>query len=72
MASRENEEICGSVVEDPVEKARHTTNTGATSMFRGIYDYNQGQGVFDEEGLDVGVCAMDNGKNVPYTSESVT
>ena len=45
MASREDQEICGAVSKDLVKKTRHTVGSGTTSMFRGIYDDKQGQGV---------------------------
>ena len=53
MASGENQEIDSGVLEDLVEKPRHTVNTGGTSimMFRRIYDDEQGQCIFDEEGI---------------------
>ena len=53
MTGRENHEIHGGVLEDLVDKARHTTNTGKTSSttFRGIDDDKQGQSVFDGEGI---------------------
>ena len=53
VASRENQEIRGGIMEDLVKKARRTINTGmASSMtFRGICDNKQGQGIFDEEGI---------------------
>ena len=52
VASGEDQEICGGVLADFVEKARDTATTGKISMaFRGIYDDKQGQGVFDEEGI---------------------
>ena len=51
VASGENQEIDGGVLENLVEKPRHTANMGTTSVmiFHGIYDDEQGQGVFDEE-----------------------
>ena len=72
MAGKENQEVRGGVLEDPAEKARHATNTGETSAvtFRGIDDDKQSQGVFDGEGIDARVWALDGGKNVPYTNES--
>ena len=52
VASGEDQEICGGVLTDLLEKARHTATTGKISMtFRRIYDDKQGQGVFDEEGI---------------------
>ena len=53
MASGENQEIDGGVLEDLVEKPRHTVNTDMTAimMFRGIYNDKQGQGVFNGEGI---------------------
>ena len=58
------QEIYGGILEDLVEKSRHTVNTGTTSivMFRGIYDDEQGQGVFDEEERRYWVWAVDDGK----------
>ena len=40
VASRENQKICGGVLEDLVKKARYTANAGKTSgmTFRGVYD----------------------------------
>ena len=72
MARRENQEIHGSVLEDPAEKARHTANTGKTSImtFRGIDDDKQSQGVFDGQGINARVWVVDDGKNIPYTNES--
>ena len=54
VAGKENHEIRGGVLEDLVEKVRYTTNTGKTSIvtFHGIYDDEQGQGVFDREGVE--------------------
>ena len=51
VASGENQEIDGGVLEDLVEKPRYTFDTGTTSivMFRRIYDDKQGRGVFDGE-----------------------
>jgi hypothetical protein len=59
VTGKENQEIHGGVLEDLVENARHTANTGETSSmtFRGIYNDKQGQGVFDEEGI--GCWGMD-------------
>ena len=74
VASRENQEICGGVLTDLVEKARYTTNRGKTSSttFRGIYDDKQGQGIFEAERADVGGWTVENRMNVPYASESTT
>ena len=71
-ASGENQEICGGVLKDVVEKPWRTVNTGTTTIvtFRGIYNGKQGQEIFNEEGLDVGVWAVDDGGSVPYASES--
>ena len=54
VASSENQEIHGGVLEDLVKKARHTTNTGETSFvtFCGIHDDKQSRGVFDREGVE--------------------
>ena len=61
VASSENQEICGGVLEDLAEKARYTTDTGRTSMaFRGIHDDQQRRGVFDDEGI---WCLWMNGGN---------
>ena len=56
VASGENQEICGGVLEDLVEKARHTANTGKTSIttYCGIRNDEQGQDVFDEEVVMLG------------------
>ena len=72
MARRENQEIRSGIFEDPAEKARHTANTGKTSImtFRGIDDDKQSHGVFDGEGIDTRVWALDDRKNIPYTNES--
>ena len=72
VTGRENQEIHGGVLADLVEKAWHTANTGKASIvvFRVIYDDKQGQGIFDEEGLDPGGWAVESKKNLPYTSES--
>ena len=53
VASSENQEICGGVLADLLEKVRDTATTDKTSIttFQGIYDDNQGQGVFDGEGI---------------------
>ena len=75
MASEENQEIDGGILKDLVEKAWNTVNTGMTSivMFRRIYDDKQGQGVFNEEVIKCcGVWAVDDGKSIPYASESAT
>ena len=72
MASRENQEIGGGVLKDLVEKARHTVNTDTTSAFRGICDDKQGQGIFNEKGIGCWVWVVDNGKSIPYASESAT
>ena len=60
MAGREKQEIYGGVLEDLVEKARHITNTGKTITFSGIYDEEQGQGIFYTEGI--GCRGTDGGK----------
>ena len=72
VAGRENHEIRGGILEDLVEKVRHTTNTGKTSImtFRGIYDDEQGQRTFDGEESNARIWAVGDGRNVPYTNES--
>ena len=66
VTGRENQEICGGVLADLFEKARHTANTGKISMtFRGIYDSKQGQGVFNPE--EVGCRGIDSGKQKERT-----
>ena len=53
MASRKNQEICGGILADLVEKVRHTAVTGKIPMtFRRIYDDKQGHGIFEEEGVN--------------------
>ena len=65
VAGREKQEIRGGVLENLVEKARRTTNTGKTSTmtFRRIHDDKQGQGIFDEEGIE----CRDRGKQEDRT-----
>ena len=73
MASRDNQEIRGGVLEDLVEKVRHTANTKTSiTTFRGIHDDEQDQCVFDEEGIRYRGMCSGQGKNVPYASESGT
>ena len=51
VASTENQEICGGVLTDLLEKVRDTATTDEISItaFQGIYDDKQCQGVFDNE-----------------------
>ena len=67
VAGEENQEIDGGVMEDLVEKARRTVNTGMTSIvtFRGKYDDKQGQGVFNEE--EIGCWGMGGGQRKERT-----
>ena len=67
VASRDDQEIRGGVLEDLVKKALRTTNTGKTSTltFRGINDDKHGQGVFDAEGI--GCQVMDSRKEKERT-----
>ena len=66
VAGREKQEVRGGVMADLVEKVRHTADTGRTSIMtlRGIYDDEQGQGVFTT-GFDTVGWEMDNSEGVP-------
>ena len=72
VASGEKQEIRSGVSEDLFEKGQYTVNKGRTSgmAFCGIYDYNQGQHIFDAEGIGVGGWTVESRKSVPYASES--
>ena len=64
IASSENQELCGGVLEDFVEETRYTANTGNMAFCR-IYDDEQSQGVFDIEGIWFG--GMDSRKSTERT-----
>ena len=67
VASGQDQEIHGGVLEYLVKNVRRTTNTGKTSTMtsRGRYNYKQSQGVFDAE--VIGCLRMDGGKEKERT-----
>ena len=73
VASGENQEIHRGVLENLVEKSRHTTNTGKTyiATFRGIYNGKQSHGVFIRQGIRYQGMGGERRNNAPYTNESV-
>ena len=69
MARKENQEICGCVLADLVEKAWYTANKGKTSSmtFRGIYDDKQAQGVLDVDEEVIGRWDTCRGRQKKHT-----
>ena len=61
MTSKDDQEVRGSVPNDPVEETRHALDAPTTLAFRRVYDHEEGQAIFDAKGSAVATCTLDRG-----------